>query len=807
MISSTFLKRVIRVFFFVTLASALLLGGLMTHVHAAGVDRDKNEISVEARPTPDEALKRFTMNVTEMAKNGKLEPFVGERVQVRRILETLSKAGNKVLYVLGEPGSGKTALVESASGQLPDGVQMFRLELNALEAGTGYRGMLEDRIEALLSAFKNNPNRILFIDEFHRVMRMPDFMNNLKPAMGRGEISMVNATTDEEYRDHVEKDVALTSRGNLVRLPKPDEAKALTVLRANKERLEKTHGLQISDAALEMTARLVVRYYTYDPILRKALDIVDRTMAREVLDRKYGHFDKLVLEDKKEVIELQLKSLMGDLRRSPHNYELVERIKDLQDELAAIDENIAKHSGNSEASRLTVELNNLKRQLQEATRKGDLQRAAELTHAAIPYTEQQIREAGMQTADQGILSEKHIAKFVATETGIPSSLLAEDDRSKLERLEKALNERVLGQEHVAKEIVRRLKIRQANVEPIVGPAGVILLDGPTGTGKTEIAKGLAQNLFGDKNRLINIALNQYSGQSGSRLLGSDPGIKDSERGGELDQIRRQPFSVLNLDEFDKAPHEIRMMFLQGFADGEIKDPMGRVIDLRNTLIVASSNFTAEYAVYKNVWSRSEIEKRFQLPAGSLEGLTQEEVDTQVLDRAMELKGVPPELRNRFQVRVIHNAIDLDQAVHIARTKLADQRSYIYREEKIVVNFSDNVARALARAAYNPEFGVRPIESKRTDLISDLLADIKLRYGFKRGSTINIDFKVDQDQKGGQLIAEMDGGIQDARQVIFKTLTSPETRAGRQAGELGRAADPRDSGAAIRRAYSRVKKAK
>lgn len=765
-----------------------------------GVDREKKEITIEARPSADEALKRFTTNVSELAKSGSLAPFVGERQQIRRILEVMSKSGTKVVYVLGEAGSGKSVLVEYVGGQLQN-AELFRLDLNALQAGTGYRGMLEDRLEALLEAFKNRSDRVLFIDEAHMAMRMPDFMDTLKPAMARGELSLVFATTESEFREFIEKDPALTSRASVYRLESPNEAKVLNILRANQQALQTKHGIAILDSALQMTARLTMRYYSNEPVARKALDLIDRAAAREVLNQRLGSYDSLALEDRKESLQLNQKALVSDLQVFPGDEARKAQLQQIRAELQVIESKIKNEASGLEIPRLEKELADVEAKMRQATMKGDFLEAAKISNEQIPALKQQLQKAkgnspsSMGAGAANMLTEATIARFVSQEIGIPDSILAETNQAKLERMFKSMSSSVLGQPEAINAIVQKTKIRMEAVEPIAGPQGVIVMDGLPGTGKGEMMKAIALSIFGDAKRLIRVNMNSVGGDASAYLFGHEAGIKDSEKGGALDGIRRTPYTVVGFDEFDKASKTGWTSLLQILGEGLTQDARGRTMDFRNSIVVMMSNFTGDYAAFKNIWSQAEIETKFQMEPGSLTGLTSAEKDARVLDAAMAMKGVPAEVRDRIGVKLVFNALDLPMAVSIAQKILNEQVQFIWEEKNVRVNFEAAVAEALAKASFNPVLGARPVIEARSVMISNMLADLRL----EKGMTVDVSFQANSQGTGGLLKSKVNGVERLTRELTFRPSFEPRAVKAQAIGEAGKPIDPTDSRAIIERA--------
>lgn len=804
-----------RVFFVGMLTLGLAISILSLRANATdasgdGVDRDGNAVAAEAKATPEQARDKYTTNLTKLAIEGKLDPFIGGEEQVRLVTESILKNGNKAVYVLGDAGTGKSALVEQAAGQLyqlprPAGVpryEVYRLDLNALMSGTVYRGQLEERLTSLLEFFKNSKHAILFIDELHILMNdssLRYIKETLKVLMARGEIMLIGATTTDEYTRHLAEDPAFDSRGNKVTLPKVTEAKIFEVLLSRVDQLEKTHGKEISTDALKMTAKLVVLYYSSEPMLRKALDILDRAIVRETISQRLGSFDSVRLKDRKQVLELHNRGLERDLKRQPENLEIKEAMQQLQDELRVIEEKLQHETLRNDVNRLHAEIQQIEKEAAELERRGQLQEAAILRHQVIPEVRQKIAQAQMVPSSSDVITGKHIAQFVATETGIPASIFGDNDNQRFNRISQEIKQRVIGQDHAVNSIIERLKIRQANVEVVKGPQAVILVDGPTGTGKSELARALAVGLFGDQRKLIQIAMNQMDAHSGSSLFGSAPGLVDSDKGGALEELRRNPYSILGFDEIDKTGTRNLTQLLQLLDEGVTKDARGREIDVRNAVVVLQANFTEKYAVYRNVWTQAQVESYFQMPGGTLNGLTRTEIDEKVVDWQMERQGIPPAFRNRM-IKVVFNAITLEQAIVITRAKLADQSAYIYKEHGVKVIFDNKVAPALAKAGFDLENNVRPLERARTEYISGILAELAPQ--FKRGQTVNVSFETAKDGKGGTLVARVDNNVPVGRKLMFKSILSAEAANAKAVGEAGRVVDPLDPKTMIERSSTK-----
>jgi ATP-dependent Clp protease ATP-binding subunit ClpB len=786
-----------------TAALVLAAGGSGTlAAESGGVDREGKPVSTPADrkpPTPEEALKLFTENLTAKAKAGQTEKFVGGRVLIQEIVELLSKKSTKLMFLIGERGAGKTALVEALAGQL-NGKEIYSLSISKLYAGTTYRGMLEENISATLEAFRRDPNKVLFIDEVSELGK-PDretLRNELLPPLARGEISSFMVTTEDEFSEVIESDEALTSRGLIKRLDQPNEAKLLDILRSKKEGLQQHHGINITDGALKKIAKLVLRYYFSEARARKAIEIADGAMAREVISRRMGNYDLAELKDRKESVELHIASLKHDLKVSP-NQAQKDELKDAEDELAAIETQITKKSNHEEVQKKRDEISQARQDAATAEKKGLLQEASQIRYLKIPFLQSQLDKMLAEPGTGEDINEKHVAKYVARDKRISISVTAADETQLMKNLEDELNRRVLFQEHANEQIVRATKIRRANVE---APRPVwILLDGPTGVGKSEVARSFGLSYDGIMPHTI--YGNKYqSGNSSWRLYGSDPGYKDSEAGGDLEPLRRNPQMTLSIDEANLADISLWQSLYQLSSEGFARDNRNRVIEGRYATVLIQGNFTGVYSIYRDVWSEEEIEKYFRMEPGTLagRGFSKDEIDQKVMDRALELRGWDAPMRARV-VKILFRSLDLPKLTAIARQKLADQEAWIYQEHKVIVVFDDSVAEAVARAGYEEEMGARPVDRSRSDNVSDLLADLAPQ--FQKGQVINVHFEKNAEGTGGKMIASNGVSVPKVKNVIYNTISSPRAQAADRLGDAGHQPDLFDTDKVVERAMEKV----
>lgn len=687
--------------------------------------------------TPEEALQKYTINLSQQQREGKLRPYIGEQEQIRKILEVMGKDGNKVLYLLGEPGTGKTSIVEELTKYLPQGVELYSLNLNGLEAGTRLRGDQEARLEAIIKAFENNPNRVLFIDEAHVLMRNEDLRDKLKPVM-EGHLRSILATTKNEYRIHIEPDPAATSRGNVAELANPTEVSILRVLRAKREGLNKTHGIYVTDGALKAAARMVLRYYPYEPAFRKAYDIVDRTMSRAVLNMKFGEFDSLKLLDLQTDLLTEQKILEADLLKVEDKDGVIkDRLAQVAEELISVESQLeALKKGTQED--IQRRINDANRRVQELTMDGKFQEAAEVRFGELPKLEAEKLNAVVSAVSNEIITEQNIAKFVSSETGISLGNLAAGEMEKARTLKAILSARVPGQEHAAERIAIENMIQVADVEESKGPRQIILLAGSSGNGKTELTKATAFAILGDADRVVRLAMGSLGHGSSMQFTGSGPGLVNSDGASMLEPVRKQGYVVLNLDEYNLADRSIDNLLMEGLDTGEMKDAMGRKINLRNTIIFITTNWAEDYALNKDKWTLREVEVRYEFPIGSLEGLTRDEIDQRVLDKAMIRAGCSQAFRNRIRHRILMNVLTMDNAVQIAQIKLTDQKAYMLKRHGVTVEWGEGVAKFLAEQSYEPAYGMREVNTKQHDVVSRLLAEVFFKEGsFKRGDKITV----------------------------------------------------------------------
>ena len=703
-----------------------------------------------------DALKKYARDLTQAARDGKLDPVIGRDEEIRRTIQVLSRRTKNNPVLIGEPGVGKTAIVEGLAlriinGDVPESLQdkkLLALDMGALIAGAKYRGEFEERLKAVLQEVTGSAGMyVLFIDEMHTIIGAGkadgamDASNLLKPALARGELHCIGATTLDEYKKHVEKDAALARRFQPVYVDEPTVEDTISILRGLKEKYEAHHKVRVTDGALVAAATLSNRYITNRFLPDKAIDLVDEAAARlrMQINSKPEELDNL----DRDIVRLKIEQ---EALKKERDAASKDRLKRLEKDLASLQEQAdaltAKWKSEkdklSSAAETQKQLDKAKNALADAIRRGDYQRAGELQYSAIPGLEAKLKSTEAATSGAVVAEEavtaNHIAQVVSRWTGIPVDRMLEGEREKLLKMEDALGKRVVGQAEAVKAVATAVRRARAGLQDPNRPTGSFMFLGPTGVGKTELTKTLAQFLFDDEHALIRIDMSEYMEKhSVARLIGAPPGYVGYDEGGALTEaVRRRPYQVVLFDEIEKAHPDVFNVLLQVLDDGRLTDGQGRTVDFRNTLIVMTSNLGAEYLVAQ--------------PDG--------EDSDKVRDQVMaEVRAhFRPEFINRIDEIILFHRLKRDQMAHIVDIQMA-QLQRLLDDRKIAIALDAKARDWLAEKGYDPAYGARPLKRVIQRSVQDPLADLILSGKIKDGEKVKVSAGRDGLVFNGTRVAE------------------------------------------------------
>ncbi|OKH14325.1 ATP-dependent chaperone ClpB [Fischerella major NIES-592] len=697
-----------------------------------------------------EALQKFGRDLTEQAKSGRLDPVIGRDDEIRRVIQVLSRRSKNNPVLIGEPGVGKTAIAEAlaqriVNGDVPESLknrQLIALDMGSLIAGAKYRGEFEDRLKSVLrEVTESNGQIVLFIDELHTVVGAGsgqqgsmDAGNLLKPMLARGELRCIGATTLDEYRKYIEKDAALERRFQQVFVDQPSVENTISILRGLKERYEVHHNVKISDSALVAAATLSARYINDRFLPDKAIDLVDEAAAQLKMEITSKPAELEAIDRRLMQLEMEKLSLAGEEKAVPQTKERLARIELEISNLTAKQQDLNGQWQSEKQlleaiSALKQEEEKLRVQIEQAERAYDLNKAAQLKYGKLEGV-QRDREAKetellkIQSQGKTLLREQvteaDIAEIVAKWTGIPVNSLLESERQKLLKLESHLHERVIGQQEAVSAVAAAIRRARAGMKDPGRPIGSFLFMGPTGVGKTELARALAQFLFDSDDALVRLDMSEYMEKhSVSRLVGAPPGYVGYEEGGQLSEaIRRRPYSVVLLDEVEKAHPDVFNILLQVLDDGRITDSQGRTVDFRNTVIVMTSNIGSEH-----ILDVSSDDSQY------------EKMRNRVMDALRS--HFRPEFLNRVDDLIIFHALNRSEMQQIVRIQLK-RVEYLLREQKISLEISPAACDYLVEVGYDPVYGARPIKRAIQREVENAIATKILDNTFIAGDTIIID---------------------------------------------------------------------
>jgi ATP-dependent Clp protease ATP-binding subunit ClpB len=703
-------------------------------------------------PNPEEVyevLKKYGRDLTELARKGKLDPVIGRDEEIRRIIQILSRRTKNNPVLIGEPGVGKTAIVEGLAqrivkGDVPEGLKdktIFALDLGALIAGAKYRGEFEERLKAVLNEIIASEGRIiLFIDEIHNIVGAGraegamDAGNLLKPMLARGELHCIGATTIDEYRRYIEKDAALERRFQPVLVNPPSVEDTISILRGLKERFEIHHGVRITDDALIAAAKLSDRYISDRFLPDKAIDLIDEAAAllRTEIDSMPTELDEIT----RKIMQLRIEN---NVLQKEENPSAKQRIEEIEKEIAQLQSRADELSAQweyekeliKEVRRIKEEIENVKIQIEEAERNYDLNRLSELKYGKLIELQKALdrkrQELEKIPPEKRLLkeevTEEEIAKIVSKWTGIPVAKLVETERQKILELDKILHRRVVGQDEAIEAVCNAIMRARAGIKDPRKPIGTFLFLGPTGVGKTELARALAEALFDSENNMIRIDMTEYMEKhSVSRLIGAPPGYVGYEEGGQLTEtVRTKPYSVVLFDEIEKAHRDVFNILLQIMDDGRLTDSKGRTVDFKNTIIIMTSNLGSEYLLNAKI-SNGEIDEETR----------------KLIDRELKLH-FRPEFLNRLDEIIIFKPLTKEQIIKIIDLRVAEIQQKLI-EKGISIRLTQRAKEFVMENAFDVNFGARPIKRFLQKNVETLIAKEILKGSIVEGDSIDIDIE-------------------------------------------------------------------